>query len=500
MFACMLNRSWGLLCCTDLAGLGPAQRWLLFVCGLANAADSVALAGISFLITTSCECDLELTDARKGSLISALFVGMMVGGMLWGSMADARGRQPALVFALGLNASAGLAVAMSVNYYQMVINVVLCGVGVGGSMPVVFSYMAEFMPPHARGRYLTLLAAIWMCGSIVAAAFAVLIISPNACQRDLTDTRPTDVICADHQSVSQCGTMQLVPGTLARTWRVYMAALTLLPIAAVALMVFCPESPRWLAAHGRTTEAKKVLMRVARSNNVKADLSSYYLVEQQLETLRFNRRGVDGNFAGLTRGVKRCWCLFQPPLRRNSLLLCGIWASLSFGFYGFTLWLPEFFRGGGVDDDTDIYLVSLIVATANLPGNVFAYFAVDRLGRKWTLWTSLSLSGIAVFFILGVKTTAGVTVFSSVFAAVSVSSWNVLDVMMVEYFPTHTRSTAFGVMAAVGRLASIFSSSVYGLLRETNPTLPIILTGAAFISAAATTFFLPGTSSASVIH
>jgi len=49
--------------------------------GPLQAADSVELASISFAIITSMECDLDLNDGRKGWIISATFIGMMVGGV-----------------------------------------------------------------------------------------------------------------------------------------------------------------------------------------------------------------------------------------------------------------------------------------------------------------------------------------------------------------------------------------------------------------------------------
>ena len=43
----------------------------------------------------------------------------------------------------------------------------------------------------------------------------------------------------------------------------------------------------------------------------------------------------------------------------------------------FSLWLPTFYKSGGVDDDTDIYLVSIWVGLSNLPGNMFSYLMVS---------------------------------------------------------------------------------------------------------------------------
>ena len=140
----------------ELAGYGGFHYWLAFICGWANASDAVEILCISFLLPSagltnkkfpwiitmkklpsksyhnkclfylnSAECDLELTPARKGWLSAILFVGMMIGspfsskfalslwlylptfvifilgGYIWGSLADSSmGRRVVLINAM----------------------------------------------------------------------------------------------------------------------------------------------------------------------------------------------------------------------------------------------------------------------------------------------------------------------------------------------------------------------------------------------------------------
>ncbi len=74
--------------------------------------------------------------------------------------------------------------------------------------------------------------------------------------------------------------------------------------------------------------------------------------------------------------------LFRPETIRPTLVLMAVWFSLSFGFYGLSLWLPHYYEHGGVDTSVDIYRVSFYVALSNLPGNIFATWAVEKLGRR----------------------------------------------------------------------------------------------------------------------
>ena len=159
-------------------GYGRFHYLLMFVCGWANASDAVEILCISFLLP-SAECDLELTPARKGWLSAILFVGMMIGGYVWGSLGDTLGRKTVLINAMVVNTVAGLLSSLSQDFYLFMLLRFLSGVGVGGSIPVVWTYYAEFQPSARRGAALSILASFWMIGNLTVAASAWLIIPHN---------------------------------------------------------------------------------------------------------------------------------------------------------------------------------------------------------------------------------------------------------------------------------------------------------------------------------
>lgn len=53
---------------------------------------------------------------------------------------------------------------------------------VGGSMPIIFTYFCEFLPPRNRGFYLSCLAASWMMGSLLTAGLAWVVLSHSVCR------------------------------------------------------------------------------------------------------------------------------------------------------------------------------------------------------------------------------------------------------------------------------------------------------------------------------
>lgn len=75
-------------------GVGPFQWAALVVCGLANAADAVEILGMS-LVLPAAEADpgFEMTPRGKSALSSCIFLGMLLGGVLWGPMGDVLGKK-----------------------------------------------------------------------------------------------------------------------------------------------------------------------------------------------------------------------------------------------------------------------------------------------------------------------------------------------------------------------------------------------------------------------
>lgn len=116
---------------------------------------------------------------------------------------------------------------------------------------------------------------------------------------------------------------------------------------------------------------------------------------------------------------------------------------------------------------------------------------MERLGRRVTLVIALVLSGISALCIWFVKTTLGTTLFACVFAGISVSAWNALDVLSVEVFPTSIRTSAFGMQAAIGRLGAIMGNLVFGALSQAHPMLPLTLAAIALCISGGSIIFLP---------
>uniref|UniRef100_W5L4P5 Synaptic vesicle glycoprotein 2 n=1 Tax=Astyanax mexicanus TaxID=7994 RepID=W5L4P5_ASTMX len=439
------------------AGFGLFHGLLLLVCGWANASDAVEILCVSFLLPTA-RCDLQLSSADMGLLTASIFL-MMLGGYMWGYLADLRGRQRVLVISLAVNGTFGAVASLAPSFWLFLLLRFFSGVRVGGSIPVIFSYFSEFQPKMRRGAMISALATFWMAGNILAAA-AWLVIPRTFLHVDLG--------WLDFQS-----------------WRVFVVLCSIPSLtSAFIFSLAMPESPRFLMEAGMEKEALAVF--------------------QQM--YRLNHRGSRKPFP---QGLSPIRQLFIGPLISRSIALLVIFYSISF-YYGLWMWFPELFRraedGGSPCANMSqpqnlrnescypvktAYMEGFVTAASNLPGNIFTILLMDTVGGK-ILLGSLLLSSASVFLIYVVKTKSQSLIMSCVFSGVSVISWNALDVVGTELYPTQL-SSALGFFTGVGRVAAIMGNVVFGQLVDSNCAVPILLVSVLLLAGGLAALRLPGT-------
>jgi MFS family permease len=182
--------------------------------------------------------------------------------------------------------------------------------------------------------------------------------------------------------------------------------------------------------------------------------------------------------------------LFAHPLRQTTILMCGIWAALNFGWYGLLNWLPTVFSE--LHLEMDAYESAFLTVAANAPGNLFAMALADRVGRKTQLAGSTGVSAVVGVCFALATTPMGALTAACFFNAISVGAWNSLDCLSAESFPTSLRGTALAVLAAVGRLGSTAAQFYNAELVERNAVVLLLLTSAGtMLCASAMTMALP---------
>ncbi|CAL8359050.1 unnamed protein product [Lota lota] len=471
-------------------GFGVFHGLLLLVCGWANASDAVEILCVSFLLPTA-RCDLQLSSSDMGLLTASIFLGMMVGGYLWGYMADLRGRQRVLIVSLSVNGLFGALASLAPWFWLFLLMRFISGVGVGGSIPVIFSYFSEFLPRLRRGAMISSLATFWMAGNILAAGLAWWVIPASWAH------------------------VQLGPLTM-QSWRVFVVLCSVPSLSSALLFsLMMPESPKFLMEAGRKKEALHVFRVMFSVNHWRSNKTfpMFGLVTSspRSQTHVSSRASCCGRL--LEMGLAPIRQLFSGSLRSRSVVLLVVFYTISFGYYGLWMWFPELFKrtedGGSpcanvsrtaqiqnqscYPPNTAVYMEGFIVAASNLPGNIFTILLMDHIGGKTLLSCSLLVSSVSVFFIYVVQTKAGSLVLSCIFSGVSVIGWNALDVVGTELYPTQLRSSALGFFTGVGRIAAIMGNVVFGSLVDSNCSFPILLVSALLMAGGLVALLLPQT-------
>ena len=110
-------------------GFGLYHVLLFLVNGVALASDAVEVLSISFVLSSSMGEEFGLTEAQNAWLSSIIFLGMLFGSYLWGTLADLVGRRSTLLTSLTVNGVFGMVSAFSPNYVFFLFCRFLSGLG-----------------------------------------------------------------------------------------------------------------------------------------------------------------------------------------------------------------------------------------------------------------------------------------------------------------------------------------------------------------------------------
>ncbi|MBN3312364.1 SV2B protein, partial [Atractosteus spatula] len=345
-------------------GHGRFQWTLFFVAGLALMADGVECFVVGFVLP-SAEKDMCLSNANKGMLggsemdillptllpeyiklalqtdfhgwlISSLIVylGMMLGAFIWGGLADKMGRKKCLIIALAINSIFAFLSSFVQGYDLFLFFRLFSGIGIGGSIPIVYAYFSEFLSREKRGEHLSWLCMFWMIGGIYASSMAWGIIPHYGWGFSM-------------------GTEYHF-----HSWRVFVLVCALPAIASLIGLTFMPESPRFLLENAKHDEAWMILKQVHDTNmrakgepekvftvsHIKTPKQDDEFIEIQSSTGTWYQRWMVRIMTVIKQVLQNVLSLFSPQLRLNTLFMAIIWFTMAFSYYGLTVWFPDMIK------------------------------------------------------------------------------------------------------------------------------------------------------------
>ncbi|XJZ29170.1 MFS transporter [Bacillota bacterium Lsc_1132] len=148
---------------------------LLGIAGMGWMFDAMDVGMLSFIIA-ALKIDWNLSTEQMGWIGSLNSIGMAVGALLFGVMADRIGRKNVFIATLLLFSIGSGAAAFTTSFALFLALRFFIGMGLGGELPVASTLVSESVPKDKRGRVVVLLESFWAGGWLVAALISYFII------------------------------------------------------------------------------------------------------------------------------------------------------------------------------------------------------------------------------------------------------------------------------------------------------------------------------------
>ena len=159
---------------------------LLMVIGTAWLFDAADVALLSFIMPLL-KKEMTLTDGQIGLVSSITTVGMMIGAVLFGYLADKFGKKNIIIITLLLFSVSNLFLALTTDVNQFLLVRFITGIGLWGELPVATTIIADSFSGHQRSKMLILVDSFCAIGCIFASLLAFLFMP-------VYDWRPTVII------------------------------------------------------------------------------------------------------------------------------------------------------------------------------------------------------------------------------------------------------------------------------------------------------------------
>jgi MFS transporter, putative metabolite:H+ symporter len=347
--------------------------------------------------------------AGEAALIgSATIFGLAIGTAGQGEFSDRFGRRFIYQFNLLLFGVFTILGALAPSVTLLIVCRFIAGIGLGAEQPLAFAYAGEYAPKRIRGRILAIVhfiggAMVWPIGTGLVIGFSAFVAS-----------------------------MPSVANSADDVWR---GVWLIIGVAALIVWVFrftLPESPRYLATHGRGKDALDVLGRLGIAGPT-----------QPLST----------DAASDTKSDPFSVVFSKFPRRVIAGMICF---TAFFGIaIGLGAWLPNIMNAKGFSI-TKSLTYTLFMNFAVPCASIFMMYALDKFGRKITAVCAFVAAGLMaiVFANVGTETELLAAGFIMIFF-VQVAG-NSMQIFASEVFPTNARASGFGWASGVGRLATAF--------------------------------------------
>ena len=325
-------------------------------------------------------------------------IGYVIGSIVIGAISDRMGRYRTLIVTLTITAVGSFLDATATGIVTLALWRFVTGIGVGADLNLVSTYIGELAPAGKRGRISNLTFLVGILGQALT-PFIALALVPN----------------------------------FSFGWRLMFVLGGLIATIGVIARFQLPESPRWLALHGRIEEADAVVRRMedgASARGIVLPPPQPAAVSSELHAFPFS-------------------ALFRRPYGGRLLLLAAMWFFWYIGNYGFLGDAATLIAEHGVAVGRSILFLG--VGAIGYPvGALVMAFVADRMERRLLIFISTVVWLIGMLLI-GASSGAAMLIGGAFVASLALGLYlQVAYTYTAELFPTRARSSGFSLSDGIG--------------------------------------------------
>jgi MFS transporter, putative metabolite:H+ symporter len=354
------------------------------------------------------------------SFVAATFAGLFIGTLAFGFAADKLGRRTIFTYSLLWYTVGSIVMACQTTTRGILVWRVITGIGIGVELVTIDTYIAELMPKNVRGRAFAVNQVVQFT-AIPLVAFISWLLVPRS---------PF--------------------GVDGWRWVVLLGSVGAIFVWFIRRAI--PESPRWLIARGRITEAEGT---VARMEERVAAESGATLPPATPES------SAEGPQSARVQFVQ----IFRAPYLPRTLMLMVFHFAQTVGYYGFASWVPTLLIAAGIRT-TESLQYSFVIAISAPLGPLLIRGIADKFERKWQIvWSAVCIAVFGLLF-AGQKQPALLILLGAVLTCSNNWMSVAFHTYQAELFPTPVRAQAVGFVYSWSRFSAIFTSLMIGFFLE----------------------------------
>ncbi len=283
--------------------------------------------------------DYVLTTTQESLIVAIVSLGAILGALIGGPLSDRVGRKKIVIASSILFILSSISLAWSPTIEWLIIGRLVVGIAIGVSSATAPLYISELAPRSFRGALVTLNQLFITIGIFLAYIAGLALAQSHG-------------------------------------WRTMFVLAAVPAFLQFVVMLFFPESPRWLVFKNRIEEAKTILTRYRGSRED---------VELEVAHIQKHAGEKEGTWSDLLSKKAR------PSIIAGVGLTCIQQAT---GINTVIYFAPTIFQFAGFKSDIAAISATFWVGLINVLATFIAIYLLDKAGRKPLL--TVGLSGMIV--------------------------------------------------------------------------------------------------------